>query len=219
MFTGIIQAVGRVADVHRQGGDATCRFEADGLDLQGMQPGDSIAVNGVCLTAIDPDRSGFSADLSGETLARSTLGKLVVNDRVNLELALTPSSRLGGHLVSGHVDGIGSVLERRQEARSVRFRIEAPAPLAKYIAEKGSICVDGVSLTVNAVQGAVFDLNIVPHTLHATTLNGLQVGHRVNLEVDQIARYLERLLQGEVSDRSGTGITQAFLAEHGYLKN
>lgn len=219
MFTGIIQAVGRVADIHRQGGDATFRFEANGLDWQSVKPGDSIAVNGVCLTAINPDQSGFSADLSAETLSRSTLGRLVVNDRINLELALTPSSRLGGHLVSGHVDGIGTVLERRPEARSVRFRIEAPVSLAKYIAEKGSICMDGVSLTVNAVQGAVFDLNIVPHTLQATTLNGLQAGHTVNLEVDQIARYLERLLQGDASAGPGTRITHAFLAEHGYLKN
>lgn len=219
MFTGIIQAVGRVADIRRQGGDATYRFETGALDLQSVQPGDSIAVNGVCLTAIDPGRAGFSADLSGETLARSTLGALGVNDRVNLELALTPSSRLGGHLVSGHVDGIGTVLERRPEARSVRIRIEAPAPLAKYIAEKGSICVDGVSLTVNAVEGAIFDLNIVPHTLKATTLDGLQAGHAVNLEVDQIARYLERLLQGEAAARPGSGISSAFLAEHGYLKS
>jgi riboflavin synthase len=219
MFTGIIQTVGRVADIHRHGGDATLRFEANDLDLQHVQPGDSIAVNGVCLTAIDPDQSGFSADLSAETLGRSTLGNLVVNDRVNLELALTPSSRLGGHLVSGHVDGIGTVLERRPEARSVRIRIEAPASLAKYIAEKGSICVNGVSLTVNAVQGNAFDLNIVPHTLQATTLAALQVGHTVNLEVDQIARYLERLLQGEAAARPATTITQAFLSEHGYLKN
>jgi len=218
MFTGIIQAIGRVTAIHRHGGDAAFRFAGDGLDLQNVQPGDSIAVNGVCLTAMDPDRSGFSADLSGETLSRTTLGRLSVNDRVNLELALTPSSRLGGHLVSGHVDGIGTVQERYPEARSVRFRIKAPEPLAKYIAEKGSICVDGVSLTVNGVQGAVFDLNIVPHTLQVTTLNGLQVGHTVNLEVDQIARYLERLLQGEAAAQPGTTITHSFLAEHGYLK-
>jgi riboflavin synthase len=218
MFTGIIQAIGRVTAIHRHGGDAAFRFTGESLDLQNVQPGDSIAVNGVCLTAIDPDRSGFSADLSGETLSRTTLGRLNVNDRVNLELALTPSSRLGGHLVSGHVDGIGTVQERHPEARSVRFRIKAPEPLAKYIAEKGSICVDGVSLTVNGVQGAVFDLNIVPHTLQVTTLNGLQVGHTVNLEVDQIARYLERLLQGEAAAQPGTPITHSFLAEHGYLK-
>jgi riboflavin synthase len=218
MFTGIIQAVGRIAAIEAPGGDARLHLDAGGLDMTDVRRGDSIAVNGVCLTAIECDRAGFRADVSGETLARTTLGGLRAGDRVNLEKALMPTSRLGGHLVSGHVDGVGEVRERRAEARSVRLRIEAPAGLAKYIAEKGSICVDGVSLTVNAVQGAAFDLNIVPHTLTATTLDDLGPGRAVNLEVDLIARYLERLLLGERAAQESAPLSRAFLAEHGYLK-
>jgi len=218
MFTGIIQAVGKIAAIEARGGDVRLRVEAGGLDLRDVVLGDSIAVSGVCLTAVECLAAGFVADVSGETLARTTLGGLRAGDAVNLEKALTPSSRLGGHLVSGHVDGVGEVLTRTAEARSVRFRLRAPAGLAKYIAEKGSICVDGVSLTVNRVQGAEFELNIVPHTLSATTLDGFQPGRRVNLEVDLIARYLERLLLGERAAQPAATLTQAFLAEHGFLK-
>jgi riboflavin synthase len=218
MFTGIIQAVGRITLLEKIGGDMRLRIDSGALDMRDVQRGDSIAVNGVCLTAIEHDTAGFSADVSGETLAHTTLGSLRTGTRVNLEKALTPSSRLGGHMVSGHVDGVGEVIERSAEARSVRFRVLAPAALARYIATKGSICLDGVSLTVNAVDGAQFDLNIVPHTLQATTLGELQAGNRVNLEVDLIARYLERLLLGERAADANATITRAFLAEHGFIK-
>lgn len=218
MFTGIIQAVGKISAIEAQVGDIRLRIDAGGLDMGDVGLGDSIAVSGVCLTAIECLPAGFIADVSGETLARTTLGSLRAGDPVNLEKALTPSTRLGGHLVSGHVDGVGIVLGREAEARSVRFRIRAPAELAKYIAEKGSICVDGISLTVNAVQGAEFELNIVPHTLTGTTINAIHPGHRVNLEVDLIARYLERLLLGERAAQPATTLTHAFLAEHGFLK-
>lgn len=218
MFTGIIQAVGRIAAIEKQGGDARLRIDTGTLDMRDVQRGDSIAVSGVCLTAIECGANAFGADVSGETLARTTLGSLRTGSRVNLEKALTPSSRLGGHLVSGHVDGVGEVTDRSADARSVRFRIQAPAALARYIAAKGSICLDGVSLTVNAVDGAHFEINIVPHTLRATTLDEYQAGRRVNLEVDLIARYLERLLLGERAANAGATITQTFLAEHGYIR-
>jgi riboflavin synthase len=218
MFTGIIQAVGRITLLEKIGGDVRLRIDSGALDMRDVQRGDSIAVNGVCLTAIEHGPTGFSADVSAETLAHTTLGGLRTGTRVNLEKALTPSSRLGGHMVSGHVDGVGEVIERSAEARSVRFRVLAPAALARYIATKGSICLDGVSLTVNVVDGAQFDLNIVPHTLQATTLGELQAGNRVNLEVDLIARYLERLLLGERAADTNATITLAFLAEHGFIK-
>ena len=218
MFTGIIQAVGKIAVIESTGGDARVRIDAAGLDMGDVHRGDSIAVNGVCLTAIEYGSSGFTADVSSETLARTTLGALRAGDRVNLEKALTPSSRLGGHIVSGHVDAVGEVLERQHAARSERFRIHAPAVLARYIAAKGSICVDGVSLTVNAVTGAVFEFNAVPHSLQATILDEYRSGQRVNLEVDLIARYLERLLLGERATGEDATLSRAFLAEHGFLK-
>ena len=226
MFTGIIQAVGKIVVIETQGGpsassgqaDARVRIDAGGLDMGDVNQGDSIAVNGVCLTAVEHGSSGFTADVSSETLARTTLGSLRTGDRVNLEKALTPSSRLGGHIVSGHVDAVGEVLERQHAARSVRFRIQAPAAFARYIAAKGSICVDGVSLTVNAVTGAVFDFNAVPHSLQATILDEYRPGQKVNLEVDLIARYLERLLLGERAAGEDATLSRAFLAEHGFLK-
>ena len=217
MFTGIIEAVGEIAELEPKGEDLRLRIRTGKLDLGDVALGDSIAVSGVCLTVVDLPGDGFWADVSGETLARTVLGDLAPGSHVNLEKALTPTTRLGGHLVSGHVDGVGEVLERRPEGRSERFRIRAPAELAKYIAEKGSICVDGISLTVNAVEGAVFDLNIVPHTLAETTMDEFRPGRRVNLEVDLIARYLERLLLGERAAETGGGISEAFLAEHGFL--
>ena len=188
------------------------------LDLSDIALGDSIAVSGVCLTAVELTGDGFWADVSGETLSRTTLGALRPGDPVNLEKALTPTTRLGGHLVSGHVDGVGRVAERRPEARSVRFVIEAPCELARYIAEKGSIAVDGVSLTVNRVDGARFDLNIVPHTLAETTLDRFAPGRAVNLEVDVIARYLERLLLGDRAAEPRGGVTLETLAQHGFIK-
>ena len=217
MFTGIIQAVGEIAALQPQGGDLRLRVRTGKLDLGDVQLGDSIAVNGVCLTAVELPGDGFWADVSGETLAHTTLGACKQGARVNLEKALTPTTRLGGHLVSGHVDGVGEVIERKPDSRSERFRICAPKALARYIAQKGSICVDGVSLTVNAVEGSVFDLNIVPHTLAETIFAAYRAGSKVNLEVDLIARYLERLLQGDV-EAGGQGLSLDFLRAHGFSR-
>jgi len=217
MFTGIIQSIGKISQIQPKGGDFRLVIETGKLPLSGAQLGDSIAVSGVCLTAIELGDGRFSADVSRETLSRTTLGDLKPGSRVNLELALTPTTRLGGHIVSGHVDGVGEVVERKADARSVRFAIEAPANLAKYIAEKGSICVDGVSLTVNSVDGLRFDLNIVPHTLAETTIEEYQPGRKVNLEVDLLARYLERLLLGEKAACSGN-VTEELLASAGFIQ-
>ncbi len=193
MFTGIIEHLGRISSVETVGGDRRMRFEAPGY-LKGSGLGDSIAVNGVCLTATDFSDDHFYADLSGETCNLTTAGGWKAGQTVNLERALTPAKPLGGHLVSGHVDGLGKLISRHEEARSWRMLFEAPAELARYIARKGSICIDGISLTVNEVEGSRFGVNIIPHTLAHTTLGGLAAGDAVNLEVDQIARYLERLL-------------------------
>ena len=214
MFTGIIEAVGHIVRLEPRSGDLRLKVATGKLDGSDVTLGDSIAVSGVCLTVVRLEPEGFEADVSGETLVRTTLGDLKAGDAVNLEKALTPTTRLGGHLVSGHVDGVGEVLERRSDARSERFRLRAPVALARYIAEKGSICVDGVSLTVNAVDGAVFTVNIVPHTLRETTLDGFRPGRRVNLEADLIARYLERLMQG--GQAAEGNISQAFPARHGF---
>ena len=218
MFTGIIQSIGKINQIQPKGGDFRLVIETGKLPLGSAQLGDSIAVSGVCLTAIELGDGRFSADVSRETLSRTTLGDLKPGSRVNLELALTPTTRLGGHIVSGHVDGVGEVVQRSADARSVRFVIEAPAPLAKYIAEKGSICVDGVSLTVNAVDGKRFDLNIVPHTLAETTIEDYQPGRKVNLEVDLLARYLERLLLGDKAACSTGSITEELLANSGFIQ-
>lgn len=217
MFTGIIQAVGRVVALQPQGQDTRLCIHGGGLDLSRANIGDSIAVNGVCLTAVELTDNNFWADVSGETLARSTFGGLAVGATVNLEPSLTLATPLGGHLVSGHVDGVGEVISRRNDGRSTRFVVRAPEGLARYIAEKGSICVDGVSLTVNSVSGARFELNIVPHTLAATTMSEFKVGRAVNLEVDIIARYLERLMLGDqAADADAGGMTREFLARHGF---
>lgn len=220
MFTGIIQSVGTIAALESRGGDVRLRMRTGKLDLADVRLGDSIAVNGVCLTAVDLPGDGFAADVSRETLSLTTLGDLVPGSRVNLEKALTLATRLGGHLVSGHVDGVGRVVERRDDARSVRFVVEAPAELARYIAHKGSICVDGTSLTVNAVSGARFDLNIVPHTLQETIMADYSPDTRVNLEVDLLARYLERLLLGERAAQPGaeaSAVTMELLARAGFV--
>jgi len=219
MFTGIIAAVGAITTLQPRGGDVRLRIATGKLDLRDVQLGDSIAVSGVCLTAVELSNDGFWADASRETLERTLLGEAQPGTRVNLEKALTPTTRLGGHLVSGHVDGIGAVTEWRPDGRSWRLRIQAPDALARYIAEKGSIGVDGVSLTVNRVDGAAFELNIVPHTLAETTLADFNTGRRVNLEVDLIARYLERLLLGDRAAQPGnSGLTEALLREHGFWK-
>lgn len=216
MFTGIIQAVGSLKSLEARGGDVRLSIDTAGLDLGKSALGDSIAVNGACLTAIELEAHRFSADVSRETLELTTLGDLRPGSPVNLETALTLGTPLGGHLVSGHVDGVGQVLERRDDARAVRFRIEAPAGLARYIARKGSITVDGTSLTVNAVEGAIFDIAIIPHTLDHTIIREYRPGTRVNLEVDLLARYLERLLQG--GDAEPNDLSRAFLARHGFMR-
>lgn len=223
MFTGIIQSVGQVAQIEPQGEDTRLYIKTGKLELNDVIPGDSIAVNGVCLTAVELPGDGFWADVSGETLAKTTLAELQSGSPVNLEKALTPTTRLGGHLVSGHVDGVGEVVLREAAGRSEHFRIRAPDSLSHYIAKKGSICVDGTSLTVNDVKGSIFDLNIVPHTLRETIMDQYQPGTRVNLEVDIIARYLERLLTGTTSGMAESGvissvITEEFLAKHGFIK-
>ncbi len=219
MFTGIIQAIGQIVRYEQRGGDMRLHINTGALELDDVQPGDSIAVNGVCLTAVALPGDGFIADVSRESLSLTSLGGLRSGSRVNLEKALTLSTPLGGHLVSGHVDGMGRILERKEDARSIRLRVEAPAELARYIAPKGSICIDGTSLTVNRVDGAIFGLNIVPHTLQKTIIGDYQPGSSVNLEVDLIARYLERLLLGEKQGcTTATGISHSFLAENGFLK-
>lgn len=197
MFTGIIEAIGEVVICESRGGDVRLRVKTNELDLSEVQLGDSIATNGVCLTVVDLPGDGYVADVSAESLAMTSIDDWSTGTLVNLERALTPKTRLGGHLVSGHVDDVGEVVSRHPDARSEQFRIRAPKALAKYIAHKGSITVDGTSLTVNKVEGAEFELNIVPHTLEKTVMGTYQPGTRVNLEVDIIARYLERLLLGD----------------------
>ena len=202
--------------MQRQGSDLCLRIATGKMPIKELKLGDSIAVSGVCLTAIELPGDGFWADVSAETLSRTILGGLSVGTRVNLEQALMPSSRLGGHLVSGHVDGIGHVTQWFQEGRSWRLTIAAPSELTRYIAVKGSICVDGVSLTVNSISGTEFSLNIVPHTLQETTLSEYKIGRRVNLEADLIARYLERLLIRD--DQVGVpGVSAELLRERGFL--
>ncbi len=219
MFTGIIQAQGTIADIQPRSGDMRLQINTGKLDLGDVSLGDSIAVNGVCLTAVELTQKSFSADVSNETLLLTSLGGLKSGSPVNLEKALTLATRLGGHLVSGHVDGVGTVISRSDDGRSVRFVIEAPAVLARYIAHKGSICVDGTSLTVNAVDGASFELNIVPHTLKETIMGDYQTGSGVNLEVDLIARYLERLVLGDKAAIPGekVEIDEALLKKTGFI--
>ncbi|OUS26714.1 riboflavin synthase subunit alpha [Gammaproteobacteria bacterium 45_16_T64] len=221
MFTGIIEAVGHVAQIDHRGGDVRLRVLSGALDLADVKLGDSIATNGVCLTVVELLGDGFWADVSLETLKRTSFKQLSVGTKVNLEKALTPTTRLGGHIVSGHVDGLGEILSRKDDARSIHLQVKAPNELARYLSEKGSICVDGVSLTINALDGAVFSLNIVPHTSGETTVDLWRTGVEVNLEVDIIARYLERLLLGDKAAEpvagKQQGVTLAHLAEHGFL--
>ncbi len=194
MFTGIVQDVGRVSAAERRGGDLRLTIECASLDMSRIAVGDSICVQGCCLTATALEGRTFAADLSRETLTLTTLGELAVGSPVNLEPALRAGDALGGHLVSGHVDGVAQVLSVAGDARSRRLTIGVPRPLARFLAPKGSAAVDGVSLTVNEVAGESFGVSIIPHTQSVTTLGRLTVGARVNLEVDQVARYLARLL-------------------------
>lgn len=217
MFTGIIRAVGTITVIEAKEGDRRLTIDLGELPVTEAELGDSIAVNGVCLTVVALGGRHFIADVSRETLSRTTLGDGVAGSPVNLEMALTPATRLGGHIVSGHVDGVGTVMEKRPDGRSVRFSIKAPDSLAKYIAEKGSICVDGISLTVNSVNGALFGVNIVPHTLKETTLGTTEIGCKVNLEVDLIARYLERLMMGNDAARPAGKVTMDLLRKSGFV--
>lgn len=217
MFTGIVEALGRVRDVQRRGTDRRLRVEAAALGLDDVRPGDSIAVNGVCLSAVEVDAQGFAADVSAETLACTTFGSLVPGARVNLEKALLPTTRLGGHLVSGHVDGIGRIEEVRPAGDCRLLRIVVPRELSRYIATKGSVCVDGVSLTVNGVEGCAFSVNIIPHTIAHTIIADYGAGTEVNIEVDVIARYLERLVAGGTA--AGGRVDEALLREYGFIKD
>ncbi|WP_457095414.1 riboflavin synthase [Lysobacter sp. P5_B9] len=196
MFTGIIEGVGRIAVLEARGGDVRLRVEVGTLPFDAVQLGESIAVNGVCLTVVEFDAVSFAADASNETLSLTTLGTLQVGAPVNLERAMRPTDRLGGHLVSGHVDGVGRVLAIVEDARAQRWRFAAPAALLRYVAKKGSICVDGVSLTVNEVDADGFEVALIPHTVSHTAFAQTRVGDAVNLEIDLVARYVERLLAG-----------------------
>lgn len=215
MFTGIVQGLGRVAERSRRGDAVRLRIEPLALDLSDVALGDSIAVSGPCMTVAELAGASFAVDVSPESLACTTLGEIAVGATVNLEKALRLSDRLGGHLVSGHCDGVGTVLARENLDNCARFTLEAPQPLARYIAMKGSVCIDGVSLTINGVQGSAFELLIIPHTLERTTLGRLVRGARVNLEVDLLARYLERLLETQRSEAPPLGVER--LRESGFL--
>ncbi len=220
MFTGIIEAVGTIVAMESRGSDVSVRVRSGKLDLSDVKLGDSIATNGVCLTVVKLPGDGYVADVSGETIARTGFADYQAGQLVNLEKALMPTSRLGGHLVSGHVDGVGKIVAVKPLGRAVEYWVEAPRELARYIAEKGSITVDGISLTVNSVEGAKFRLTIVPHTSGETTVGEWKVGRRVNLEVDVIARYLERLVLGDKAAdvAPASGVTMAMLAENGFMR-
>lgn len=213
MFTGIIENTGQLRQREQHGEDQSLLIASEYFDFSTSQLGDSIAVNGVCLTAVELGKDFFRADVSAETLALTTLGQLSVGETVNLERALTLSTPLGGHLVSGHVDGIATLYDRFPDGRSERLIFAAPRELARYIAKKGSICIDGISLTVNEVQDHLFHVNIVPHTMQRTSLGTYAVGREVNLEVDLLARYLERLLSQQ---SEGEDLTEAKLRAFGF---
>ncbi len=194
MFTGIIQSIGKISAIIQHGADSRFVFNAGTMNLSDLSVGDSIAVNGACLTIIEKDNNSFAADLSNETLELTTFSKLGVDSSVNLEKAMQLSDRLNGHMVSGHVDGIGKVLDMDEDARSVRYSIDVPPALNRYISKKGSVTVDGVSLTINVVEGNTFSVNIIPHTLSETIFSEYEIGNQVNIEVDLIARYLDQLI-------------------------
>jgi len=228
MFTGIIEALGKIGSIDSRGQDLSLTINTRNLDLSDVQLGDSIGVNGVCLTVVKLMQQAFVADVSAESLIHTVIGSYSAGTKVNLEKALTLSSRLGGHLVSGHVDGIGTIVKRKVDGRSIRFELECGYEIQKYIANKGSITIDGVSLTVTGLTEKGFTLNIVPHTVAETTIQGYMVGNKVHIEVDLMARYAERLLSFEglpkstldkISEKkSPSGLDHAFLAEHGFLQ-
>ena len=220
MFTGIIEAVGTIISARQTAGDVRLQIHAGLLDMADVKLGDSIATSGICLTVIDFGTDWYAADVSLETISRTTLTHWKAGQRVNLEKALLPTTRLGGHLVSGHVDGVGEIVVARQDARSLYFEVQALDTLAKYLAEKGSITVDGISLTINHLNGARLSLNLVPHSAAQTTISAWKVGTQVNLEVDVLARYLERLLLGDKAAQATakSSIDMSFLAENGFLR-
>ncbi|NQY27472.1 MAG: riboflavin synthase [Piscirickettsiaceae bacterium] len=213
MFTGIIAAIGKIENIQPQAGDLRLHVNTQDLDLSDVKLGDSVAINGVCLTVVEHKQSILGFDVSRESLDRTSLGALSKGSAVNLEKALAVGDRLGGHFVSGHVDGLATVISMQESARSVQFRFEIPAGLERYIAEKGSICIDGTSLTVNDVSDNWFEVNIIPHTMQETVMSYYRQGTKVNLEVDLIARYLERLLPNQSS-----GISRETLLQNGFIK-
>ena len=217
MFTGIVEAVGRIHSVESRGGDLRVSIDAGRLDLSDLKVGDSVAVGGVCLTVVERGGKILSFDVSRESLACTTLAQIRAGTRVNLERALLPTTRLGGHFVSGHVDAVGTIEAHAPAGGCVCLTVAAPAALFKYIAAKGSICVDGVSLTVNAVNPPTFEVNVIPHTLDGTTLGQLRAGAAVNLEVDILARYLERLRSGDDGAKEDRKISETFLRAHGFI--
>ena len=218
MFTGIIEALGSLRKIERKGNDIRLTVASGKLDLSDVKLGDSIATNGVCLTVVQCLADGYVADVSAETVALTGFAHYKVGQKVNLEKAVTATTRLGGHMVSGHVDGIAKVDACEHRGQAIEFWLTAPATLAKYIAHKGSITIDGVSLTVNEVKANSFRLTIVPHTASETTLINLKAGDSVNIEVDLIARYLERLMQPQAEHHPKSGVTMAMLANAGFMK-
>lgn len=220
MFTGIIEAVGQIHSLQPKGDDIRLTVKVNQLDMSDVALGDSISTNGVCLTVVDFSDDYYSVDVSPETIKRSGFAGYQAGDDVNLEKAMQANARLGGHIVSGHVDGVGEIVTIKPIDRWLEVWIKAPDNLAKYLAEKGSITVDGVSLTVNDVNGATFMLTLIPHTMQETIFRNYKIGSKVNLEVDIIARYLERLMLGDNAAKSGIkqDISMEFLAKHGYMK-
>jgi len=216
MFTGIIEATGHIDSLEQVGGDVRAVISSDTLDFSDVKTGDSICVSGVCLTAIEITDNSFSVDISNETLALTSFASLTSGDKVNLEKAMQPSSRFGGHIVSGHVDGLAELLSRSPDGRSERLVFSAPVKLMKYIAAKGSVCLEGISLTVNKVSEKEFALNIIPHTAEMTTFNALKEGDKVNLEVDLISRYLERLMTAGQTDAQPANLSFEKLVEYGF---
>ncbi|MBY8087325.1 riboflavin synthase [Vibrio fluvialis] len=216
MFTGIVEAVGTLTAITPKGEDITISVDAGKLDMGDVKLGDSIATNGVCLTVVEFNSHSYSADLSLETLKKSSFANYKVGDKVNLEKAMLATTRFGGHIVSGHVDGVGEIVERNPVGRAIELWVAMPAELSKYVAEKGSITVDGISLTVNDLRKNAFKLTIVPHTTQETTIDHFQVGRKVNLEVDVLARYLERLLSGGRDEQPESRITMEFLQQNGF---
>lgn len=217
MFTGIVEAVGTLAAITPKGEDISVTVRSGKLDMLDVKLGDSIATNGVCLTVVEFNDNSYTADLSLETLQKTGFAHYQVGDRVNLEKAMLPTTRFGGHIVSGHIDGVGEIIERNSVGRAIEFWVAMPESLSKYVAEKGSITVDGISLTVNGLRKNAFKLTIVPHTGAETTIADFHVGRKVNLEVDVLARYMERLLTAQTeASAPESRITMEFLQQNGF---